>query len=116
MTWNFTFFLFLTECSITARIFTISLSFFGRKSIREYFMFKSGAFHGFFLILSNIELKKLLSINTVVIRKFLKEPPQDSFQAQALIQPYVFIAIPRDGFNRVDWANVTGEVLFSRPL
>jgi hypothetical protein len=54
--------------------------------------------------------------STVIIRTLLKEPPQDSYQAQAVTQPYVFIAIPRDGFDRVDWANVTGEVLFSRPL
>jgi hypothetical protein len=54
--------------------------------------------------------------STVIIRTILKEPPQDSYQAQAVTQPYVFIALPRDGFDRVDWANVTGEVLFSRPL
>ncbi len=29
-------------------IFTIRRLFFSRKSIREYFMGKSGAFHGFF--------------------------------------------------------------------
>ncbi len=45
---NFTFFLFLTECSITGSIFSRRVPFFGRKSIREYFIGKLGAFHGFF--------------------------------------------------------------------
>ena len=45
---NLTFSLFLTECSVTDRIFTIRLSFFGRKSIREYFMSKSGIFTALF--------------------------------------------------------------------
>jgi hypothetical protein len=59
MPWKLHIFLFLTECSVTDRIFTIRLMFFGRKSIREYFMGKSGTFHGFFRMLTNIELLKL---------------------------------------------------------
>jgi hypothetical protein len=52
----------------------------------------------------------------VAIRTLLTEPSQDSFQAQAVTFPYVFVAIPRNGFNRVEWANVTGEVFYSRPI
>ena len=44
----FNFSLFLTEYLITDSIFTRRLSFFGGKSIREYFMGKSGAFCGLF--------------------------------------------------------------------
>jgi hypothetical protein len=40
------FSLFFTECSITGSIFTRRLSFCSGKSIRDYFMGKSGAFHG----------------------------------------------------------------------
>ena len=40
--------LFLTGCSIMGSIFSIWLSFFGGKSIREYFMDKSGAMRHFF--------------------------------------------------------------------
>jgi len=41
-------FIFLTECSIAGSMVARRLSFFGRKSIREYFMGKSWVFHGFF--------------------------------------------------------------------
>ena len=44
----FTFSIILTECSIAGSIFTIRLSFLGRKSIREYFTCKLGAFCDFF--------------------------------------------------------------------
>jgi hypothetical protein len=54
--------------------------------------------------------------NTVVIKTLLKEPPQDSYQAQAVTHPYVFVVVPRNGFIRVEWASVVGEVLYSKPL
>ncbi len=47
---NLTFSLFLTECSITGSIFTRKLSFFGVKSIRDYFMGKSRSFFGLFFV------------------------------------------------------------------
>ena len=53
---NFTFSLLFTECSITGSIFIRRLSFFGGKSIREYFMGKSGAFHSFFSMLAHLKL------------------------------------------------------------
>ena len=53
---------------------------------------------------------------TVVVRTLLKEPSQDSFQAQAVTHPYVFVEIPRESFTRIEWARVNGEVLFSRSL
>jgi hypothetical protein len=46
---NFTFFLFLTGCFIMGSIFTKRLSFFCGKSIREYFMNKSGSFRNLFV-------------------------------------------------------------------
>jgi hypothetical protein len=45
---GFTFSIFLTECLVMSGIFARRLSFFGGKSIREYFMGRLGAFHGFF--------------------------------------------------------------------
>ena len=54
--------------------------------------------------------------DTVVVRTLLKEPPQDSYQAQALTHPYVFVEIPKNNFQRVEWASVVGEVFFSKPL
>ncbi|MCK4924706.1 MAG: protease complex subunit PrcB family protein [Spirochaetes bacterium] len=54
--------------------------------------------------------------NTVVVRTLLKEPSQDSYQAQALTHPYVFVEIPRENFQRVEWASVVGEVFYSKPL
>jgi hypothetical protein len=54
--------------------------------------------------------------DTVAIRTLLKEPPQDSMQAQTLTHPYVFVEIPREEFMRIEWSNVTGEVFFSRSL
>jgi hypothetical protein len=53
---------------------------------------------------------------TVVIRTLLKEPPQDSYQAQAITHPYLFVSVPRDGFSRVEWAGGVGEEFYSRPL
>jgi hypothetical protein len=53
---------------------------------------------------------------TAAVRALLNEPPQDSFQAQALTHPYVFIQIPRENFTRVEWTSGIGEVLFSKPL
>jgi len=53
---------------------------------------------------------------TVVVRTLLKEPAQDSYQAQTLTHPYVFVEIPLEDFRRIDWANVTGEVFFSKSL
>jgi hypothetical protein len=54
--------------------------------------------------------------NAVVVRTLLKEPPQDSFQAQALTHPYVFLRIQRDNFQRVEWASAVGEMYHSKPL
>jgi hypothetical protein len=54
--------------------------------------------------------------DTVVIRTLLKEPPQDSYQAQAVTHPFMFVAVPRNGFTRVEWASVVGEVFYSKPL
>jgi hypothetical protein len=54
--------------------------------------------------------------DTVVIKTLLKEPPQDSYQAQAVTNPYVFVAVPRNGYSRVEWASVVGEVFYSKPL
>ncbi len=51
-----------------------------------------------------------------VVRTLLNEPPQDSYQAQALTHPYVFLEIPKDSFTRVEWAGAAGEVLFSKHL
>lgn len=53
---------------------------------------------------------------TVVVRTILNEPPQDSFQAQALTHPYVFLEIPKDSFTRVEWAGAAGEVFYAKPL
>ena len=47
---NLTFSLFLTDGSITGSMFARRLSFFGGKSIRDYFMGKSGAFCGSFCV------------------------------------------------------------------
>jgi len=54
--------------------------------------------------------------DTVVIKTLLKEPPQDSYQAQAVTHPYVFVTVPRNSFTRVEWASVVGEVFYSKPL
>jgi hypothetical protein len=54
--------------------------------------------------------------NTVAVRTLLKEPAQDSFQAQTLTHPYIFIEIPREEFMRIEWSTVVGEVRFSRSL
>lgn len=54
--------------------------------------------------------------DTVVVRTLLKEPPQGSYQAQALTHPYAFVEIPKNNFQRVEWASVVGEVFFSKPL
>ena len=53
---------------------------------------------------------------TVVVRTLLKEPAQDSYQAQILTHPYVFVEIPLENFRRVEWASVVGEVFFSKSL
>ena len=53
---------------------------------------------------------------TVAVRTLLKEPSQDSMQAQTVTHPYVFVEIPREDFTRIEWAKVNGEVIFSRSL
>jgi hypothetical protein len=54
--------------------------------------------------------------DTVVIKTLLKEPPQDSYQAQAVTHPFVFIAVVRNGYSRVEWASAVGEVFRSKSL
>ena len=54
--------------------------------------------------------------DTVVIKTLLKEPSQNSYQAQAVTYPYLFVSVPRDDFMRVEWASVVGEVFYSKPL
>ena len=48
-----------TACSMTGSIFTRRLSFFGRKSILEYFIVKAGAFHGFFAYVGESRIIKI---------------------------------------------------------
>ncbi len=54
--WKLHIFFILDRMPVPGSMFRRRLSFFVGKSIREYFMGKSGALHYFFRILVNLEL------------------------------------------------------------
>ena len=59
----------------------------------------------------SIDLRTIYRRNsTLVIKAILITPPQDSFQAQVITQPYQLIVVPKEDYKRVDLVNETGEV------
>ncbi len=64
-----------------------------------------------------IELRSVIKRkDSLILKTLLVTPPPDSFQAQVMTHPYLFVLVPRDDYRRVQLMDEKGEVLDTKTL
>lgn len=59
----------------------------------------------------SIDIRTVFGRNTtLIVKAILISPPQESFQAQVITHPYIFLLVPLNGYKRIELVNEIGEV------